>query len=292
MHRPNAICATIALTVACVCAPAGAQAGISRATTLGAQAGISRATTPSAQAAHAQAGKHRSKRARGACEISRGSRHKRHKRCVTRANAPRAKRSRAAELSLLGKARAHAKRADGPGATVTVSAAAASTIASVLATPCENTELMPQAGNLEQVRTATLCLVDQERARNNELPLRFNAQLEQAAQQHSEQMVGEDYFAHVAPNGETPLDRVQATGYIPNAQVGYTIGENIAWGTLYLATPNAIVAAWIASPEHLANILNSEYLDTAIGVDPTAPASLAGGQAGAVYTQVLGVIKG
>jgi uncharacterized protein YkwD len=162
----------------------------------------------------------------------------------------------------------------------------------VLATPCQGTELAPEPANLAQVDTATLCLVNQERARNNELPLQPNAQLAQSSQLHSDDMVNEDYFAHIAPNGETPLDRIQATGYIPNAQVGYTIGENIAWGTLYLATPSAIVAAWIASPEHLANILNAEYRDTAVAVDPAAPASLAEGQTGAVYTQEFGVIDG
>jgi uncharacterized protein YkwD len=166
----------------------------------------------------------------------------------------------------------------------------AAMIASVLATPCQNTELTPEPGNLELVDTATLCLVNQERARNNELPLQLDARLARAAQQHSDEMVSGDYFAHVSPNGETPLDRLQASGYIPNSQVGYTIGENIAWGTLYLATPSSIVAAWIASPEHLANILYAEYRDTAIGVAAAAPPSLADGQAGAVYTQDFGVI--
>ena len=164
------------------------------------------------------------------------------------------------------------------------------TIANVLATPCAGTELMPEPANLAQVEAATLCLVNQERARNNELPLKPNPRLAQSSQMHSEKMVSEDYFSHIAPNGETPLQRIEATGYIPNAQVGYTIGENIAWGTLYLATPSAIVAAWIASPEHLANMLNSEYRDTAVGVDPAAPASLAEEQPGAVYTQEFGVI--
>ncbi len=103
-------------------------------------------------------------------------------------------------------------------------------------------------------------------------------------------MVSEDYFAHVAPSGLTPVERVLSTGYIPSAEVGYTLGENIAWGTLQLSTPNAIVAAWIASPEHLANILYSPYVDTAIGVVPEAPASLAEGQPGAVYSQEFGVI--
>ena len=174
--------------------------------------------------------------------------------------------------------------------TVSVSGESGQTIASVLATPCENTELTPNPGDLEAIDAATLCLVNQERARNGELPLRPNAQLEQAAQGHSEEMVEDDYFAHVAPSGLTPVARVEETGYLPNQQVGYTLGENIAWGTLQLSTPAAIVAAWIASPEHLANILFSAYRDTAIGVAPEAPASLAEGQPGAVYSQEFGVI--
>jgi uncharacterized protein YkwD len=192
--------------------------------------------------------------------------------------------------------RAHRTRAHGsprPGTTVTVTLPANEpSIASVLATPCQNTELTPAPGNLEQIRAATLCLVNQERARNGELPLKISSKLEQAAQSHTEAMVSEDYFAHIAPNGETPVDRIQATGYIPNAEAGYTLGENIAWGTLELSTPAAIVAAWIASPEHLENILASAYVETAIGVTPAVPTSLANGQTGAVYSQVFGVITG
>jgi uncharacterized protein YkwD len=180
-----------------------------------------------------------------------------------------------------------------PGTTVSVATpASASSIASVLATPCQNTGLTPEPDNLEQIRAATLCLVNQERARNGELPLKISSELEQAAQSHTEAMVSEDYFAHIAPNGETPVDRIQATGYIPNAEAGYTLGENIAWGTLELSTPAAIVAAWIASPEHLENILTSAYVETAIGVTAAVPASLANGQTGAVYSQVFGVITG
>jgi uncharacterized protein YkwD len=175
---------------------------------------------------------------------------------------------------------------------VTVSAEPpAATIASVLATPCQNTERMPEAGNVEQVEQATVCLINQERARNDEPPLAVNGKLAQAAEGHCAEMVNQDYFAHVAPDGETPFQRVRSTGYIPNAQVGYTLGENIAWGTLYLATPKSIVAAWIASPEHLANILNSAYEETAVGVAPAAPASLAEGQPGAIYAQEFGVIE-
>ena len=74
------------------------------------------------------------------------------------------------------------------------------------------------------------------------------------------------------------MDRIRETGYIPGPADGYVIGENLAWGTLSLSTPRAIVAAWVASPEHLANILEGQYVDTGIGVTPAVPAIDSGGQ--------------
>jgi uncharacterized protein YkwD len=173
---------------------------------------------------------------------------------------------------------------------VTVDLPTAPAIAEVLSSPCENTELTPEPGNVEPVRTAILCLINQTRARDGELPLQPNAALERAAQSHSERMIEEDYFEHISPNGETPASRLWSAGYLTNPQAGYTIGENIAWGTASLATPQAIVAAWTASPEHLSNILDARYRDTAIGVAPAVPPSLVVGQAGATYTQEFGVI--
>jgi uncharacterized protein YkwD len=164
------------------------------------------------------------------------------------------------------------------------------TIASTLAEPCHNTQLTPTSENLQAIRGAIFCLINQERARNNELPLHISQQLQQAAQIHTRQMISQDYFAHITPAGETPLQRVTGAGYLPNRQVGYTIGENIAWGTLGLSTPQTIVAAWIASPGHLTNILESKYQDTGIGVEPAVPASLSGGQPGGIYSQTFGFI--
>jgi uncharacterized protein YkwD len=155
---------------------------------------------------------------------------------------------------------------------------------------CPGASLTPNEENLETIRTATLCLVNRERADNDESALQPNAQLQQAAQGHTESMVDEDYFEHTSPSGDTPLSRMRAAGYIYSSQVGYEVGENIGWGTLWLATPNAIVAAWMASPGHRANILDAHFRDTAIGVSPHAPVSLAHGQAGAIYTQDFGVI--
>jgi uncharacterized protein YkwD len=162
----------------------------------------------------------------------------------------------------------------------------------VLATPCQNGELAPEGANLPLVRAAVLCLVNRVRAQHGESPLQANPDLEAAAEAHNAELIAQNYFAHIAPNGTTPVDRVRTTGYIPGPKFGYVIGENLAWGTLSLATPQSIVAAWVASPGHLANILEAQYRDTGIGVTPAVPASLGEGQRGATYAQEFGVIIG
>jgi uncharacterized protein YkwD len=158
------------------------------------------------------------------------------------------------------------------------------------ASSCANTNLTPRPDDLGLVRTAVLCLINQEREAHGESALAPNAKLTQAAQGHSEDMASEDYFSHIAPNGQTPLDRMRASGYIYSARVGYEVGENIAWGTLWLASPQSIVNAWMASPGHRANILDAHYRETGVGVSPHPPASLAEGQAGGIYTQDFGTI--
>jgi uncharacterized protein YkwD len=167
---------------------------------------------------------------------------------------------------------------------------AAATIASVLATPCQNTELIPTSENLFAVRGAVLCLINRERAEHGIAPLTANVQLEEAAESHDAEMLADDYFEHIAPDGETPVDRIRQTGYLGSTSNGYVIGENLAWGTYQLATPQSIVEAWIASPGHLANILESRYTETGIGVTPAVPQSIGEGNPGATYAEEFGVI--
>jgi uncharacterized protein YkwD len=155
---------------------------------------------------------------------------------------------------------------------------------------CAGADEMPSLQNLELIRSATLCLINQERSAHGERALLLNEDLQRAAQEHASNMAFGDYFEHVSPNGDTPLSRIRASGYIYNSRVGYVIGENIAWGTLSLATPRAIVKAWLDSPPHLANILDARFHDSAIGVSPHAPSQFSQGQPGAIYSQDFGVI--
>jgi uncharacterized protein YkwD len=137
---------------------------------------------------------------------------------------------------------------------------------------------------------ATLCLVNGERARFGEGALIEDARLANAAMGHSRDMDARHYFEHVSPGGQTLLMRVRASGFIPGGRVGYELGENIAWGTLWLGTPRSIVKAWMNSPGHRANILNRSYRYTGIGIDPSLPHFMSDGQAGGMYTQDFATI--
>jgi uncharacterized protein YkwD len=165
-------------------------------------------------------------------------------------------------------------------------------IAAALSAQCANTEITPEPANVPVVRAAVLCLINRVRAEHGEAPLVTNADLERAAEEHSQELVADDYFAHVSPSGLTPVQRIEDTGYVPGPSFGYVLGENLAWGTLNLATPQQIVQAWIASPGHLANILETQYKDTGIGVTAAVPPSLGDDQAGATYAQEFGVVLG
>jgi uncharacterized protein YkwD len=154
---------------------------------------------------------------------------------------------------------------------------------------CRDANLAPTASDLPAVRAATLCLVNRERTSRGERALRWNDRLISAAQRHTESMAFGDYFGHDGPSGQTPLARLRNTGYISTNRVGFEIGENIGWGSRRLGTPRAIVAAWMASPAHRANILDHRFRDTGIGISAHL-GPLAHGQRGGMYTQDFGVI--
>lgn len=154
---------------------------------------------------------------------------------------------------------------------------------------CAGADLLPTQANTVLVGAATLCLVNAQRARRGERALRRNADLARSSALHSRDMVSGNYFGHVSPAGETPLDRIQAGSYLP-PRSSYLVGENIALGMLQLATPSAIVGAWMASPDHRANILNRDFRDTGLGIVALAPSRYANGVLGATYTQQFGVI--
>lgn len=143
---------------------------------------------------------------------------------------------------------------------------------------------MPSTRDVALVGKAALCLVNRERTRRGERALIADARLTSAARGHSLDMAVRHYFEHVSPDGQTPLDRIRASGFLPPGH-GYLIGENIAWGSGTLSTPAQIVRAWMHSPDHRANILNRRFRYTGMGVAAGVPVETLRFQPGGIYTQ-------
>jgi uncharacterized protein YkwD len=256
-------------------------AGSAASTAAASQAASPRATT--AARAHASCARRSTRAARRAC---RAAARRQHAREATKSHATKSHPAKKART----KAAPRSAATPEPSSEATATQRDAATIAAVLAAPCANTELTPEVANLGLAREAVLCLINRKRAENNESPLVLSSELVAAAESHDQELIADDYFAHVSPSGETPVDRIRATGYIPGPNVGYVIGENLAWGTYQLSTPQAIVSAWIASPGHLANILEAQYRETGIAITPAVPETVAPGAPGATYAQEFGVI--
>lgn len=86
-----------------------------------------------------------------------------------------------------------------------------------------------------------------------------NTQLDQAAKNKAEDMFSKNYWAHNSPDGTTPWFFITQAGY------SYVYaGENLARG---FNSANEVVNAWMASPDHRANILSSNYKDVGFAVE-------------------------
>ena len=137
--------------------------------------------------------------------------------------------------------------------------------ARVAAAPCTNTDVMPTAENVELVRAAILCLHNQIRSQAGLPTLKDNAKLRKAAIGQSNDMVANGYFDHTSPDGDTFVDRILAAGYVKRND-GWSLGENLAWGTGDLSSAQGVMNAWMNSAGHKANILKKSYREVGIGI--------------------------
>ena len=83
--------------------------------------------------------------------------------------------------------------------------------------------------------------------------LSWHCTLEDVAYAHSRDMGDYNFFSHTGSDGLTVGDRVRNTGYDWSA-----VGENIAAGQ---QTINTVMAAWLDSPGHCANIMHSVHTE-------------------------------
>lgn len=88
-------------------------------------------------------------------------------------------------------------------------------------------------------------------------PLNPVKKLNEAAGDHARDMARKKYFEHTGSDGSQPKDRVRRAGY----QSRLT-GENIAYGPV---SAEEVVAGWLASPGHCANIMEPRFQDIGVG---------------------------
>jgi uncharacterized protein YkwD len=162
---------------------------------------------------------------------------------------------------------------------------AASPPASAAVADCPGVDVAPTAANTAEIRASILCLANAERSQRGLVSLRENVKLRSAASGHSSDMVRGGFFAHTAPNGDTFVDRILAAGYTKRT-AGWSLGENLAWGTGDVGTPRGVHDAWMRSSGHRANILRASYRELGIGVRPGVPKDAG---VGATYTTDFGV---
>lgn len=150
-------------------------------------------------------------------------------------------------------------------ATVTFSTSSVGAVVDI-ATASAPSPAAASASPVSGWQAEMLSLVNAQRAARGASPLRYCAALERPAQAYAQTMLERSWFDHTGPDGSTSGDRVRAAGYAWS-----TTGENIATGQTSVAD---VMAAWVASPGHLANIVEPAFVHVGFGaarsaVDPT-----------------------
>lgn len=114
-------------------------------------------------------------------------------------------------------------------------------------------------------------LINQQRSQNGLSPLKIDYEVQRVARIKAQDMVNNNYFSHTSPTYGSPFNMLN------NFKVSYrTAGENIAGNS----SNSAAVTAWMNSSGHKANILNSSFNYTGIGV-------VNGSKYGKIYVQMF-----
>jgi uncharacterized protein YkwD len=133
----------------------------------------------------------------------------------------------------------------------------------------------PPARSIATIVDTLYMLTNRERTRANLTPLRRSAELSRAAELQAEQMASAEKLAHEVPGARYPTlaSRLKLVGYAYRSS-----GENVAEG---YTSGAALMASWMTSPPHRANILSAKYTETGVG--------MARSKSGRVYSvQVFG----
>lgn len=117
----------------------------------------------------------------------------------------------------------------------------------------------------------TFNLINKQRTQNGLSELKIDWEVQRVARIKAQDMVNNNYFSHTSPTYGSPFDMLKSFG------VSYrTAGENIAGNS----NNSSAVNAWMNSSGHRANILNSSFNYTGLGV-------INGSKYGKIYVQMF-----
>jgi uncharacterized protein YkwD len=119
---------------------------------------------------------------------------------------------------------------------------------------------------LTSAESAMVAALNLDRTSHGLVPVRIDVRLMAIARARSDDMVANDYFSHVQPDGGNVFDILTAQHI-----TWYTAGEIIAWNGMSMdTTASAANYQWTNSPSHYAIILSTSYNYVGVGlaVDP------------------------
>ena len=111
--------------------------------------------------------------------------------------------------------------------------------------------------SLQTLNRQVLAAVNTFRTAHGLAPLRDSAALDRSARQHSREMGKVGYFSHSSADGTSFWRRIQHY-YRSGSYAHWSVGENLLWASPNVSAGHAMTM-WIASPEHLRNLLTPRW---------------------------------
>jgi hypothetical protein len=110
---------------------------------------------------------------------------------------------------------------------------------------------------LAEEQRQIIALTNDLRVEKGKAPLKDVNLLDLSSQHKADDMAAKEYFAH-SNDGKSVTSWMRGVGY------KYEVaGENLAVG---YSTADEVVAAWVNSPTHYSNLLDSDFSETGVGI--------------------------
>jgi uncharacterized protein YkwD len=116
--------------------------------------------------------------------------------------------------------------------------------------------------SLRTLNHEVLTAVNDFRAEHGLAKLRESRALDRSARQHSLEMGRDGYFAHPSADGTSFWRRIRRY-YAARNYSYWSVGENLLWSSPSVSAAGAM-KLWIASPEHLANLLTPKWRELGV----------------------------